>query len=1541
MSSTLNSKKYQVSAKVGIPVVSLGFIAECEREAWKRSKAHRRSQLVDSSDVEGDGNDSVSATVKKITERSRLPPFSGCRICITGFNDTIRDEIRHLVTHSIGEDDGLYAKYSTDAESEGSASGLGQIGGGGSFYGELTQERTHLIAFRPAGTKYDFAKRWGLCVVSFEWFLQSLRTGFRQEESKYTVESIEDMRHGVNAGAGAGAGARSGYNQKTENAGSALLQKPASGSPAELVIPQTRASFTNQDGSIPSRAASRNHTAAGSLNTDSFDLPPGLTGPLVVDEDYADGDTDSSRNVLPIPAASRTSANETIDEDAGSLPTPKRSSPLSSPSSTIEPMFDSCRIALSEASLSMARRKEWRAKIAEAGGIWIAEGALGQHIRYLAAHSTQGSRPSFCTHYVVDDSDELCGDDLEVLQSLEGAAAPQQLLSCTGSTERSSLSASSLPQVERPLIIQVGWLRACWRAKKRADELPYLIPWPEAASNTIPTSSSKSHASISESATAAREKPQPQHLSRRSATSDGPPNSMLPPQPRLSSFSRALATGVSLAGSKRQHSSGSMVGKPIGNSGIGTNEPDPFMEQAQARHGQAVGSDDGQEYVLLKRKKQRTSLSHDLRRQNTNPGGLGTFGSSSEVGNATRRRKTSCAAGVDSLSSEHVNPGQAGDFTSSPLQLELSALTNRSLQLQRNPSASSHEGGQLQTAEELSRLRDSEMHQPRISEANSTSHAGTDPPLPNDSSLFAGCKFTSLGFSSKAVNTLNKVVCDKGGSYIDILSCLPAPLAAQQGAQALRSEASLKSALTALACFVDGKIVTDVYLVIQLQGYDELPWCESATSQHKYMHIVTECWVELCLQSNVRYPDYGIASAQPSPLKGLSAGQHVLFKPVQTKAVEGADKLSLSVSGYEGTERDHIGKLAMALNIPYSERFSRKTTHLICQRPFKGPKHERAVKWGIPVVESQWIYNIAISGTIGDISLPPDADAKTDGNPDAHKAIKLQIAGTAASAGPDAADSHAQIIPPPSATPAIGTVNAPRTASKGKHAADSASSRPIVTPLTKFTQHQTFAGTPGLTPIDACLERNLQQALGNNNSRAASPRDDDATQMTPTRAPQHDSCSSGGCNCSEDSGGLKRVLSGSVVVLTTRLSHRRNELAGLAAMLGCRVLPRFDAKQTTHLIHQSSRERETLRDYRVAVQSGISVVSPWWLYACHDSQMRVPESEFPYTYQPERRLRLVSTSPAKPLVVPQQPKTAETAAAAAGAASSRHPLAEAGMQLLSHSLKNAQITSAHTTGIDLQSSHRAAAEHQASHMPLVSTSTIDSLFGKKVAGTRRKYRQASNESTAQPSTKASAPQSKRLGQLHTLAAANQPAADRVGHDGPVSADRSQPSVHASESSALAASLVGKDQNAMQTPEKWWLNVEPPSSARYGSGYATNLYSQEFQFSSGKGTDLTGGSFGGGSSSVFKALNDTPSAMSRRSTGNQYDEAPPQPAAQSKDQTSSDTAVAATKERGEVGNQQEALPFSSPLGTHRTTIIYGEDAQALSERDQLLERLNGK
>ncbi|KAJ2889320.1 protein kinase activating protein dpb11 [Coemansia aciculifera] len=437
--------------------------------------------------------------------------------------------------------------------------------------------------------------------------------------------------------------------------------------------------------------------------------------------------------------------------------------------------------------------------------------------------------------------------------------------------------------------------------------------------------------------------------------------------------------------------------------------------------------------------------------------------------------------------------------------------------------------------------------------------------------------------------------------------------------------------------------------------------------------------------------------------------------------------------------------------------------------------------------------------------------------------------------------------------------------------------------------------------MDVSLERNIQQALGNNRLRRRVDldsednvvgdlgADSDATQMSPTRqqtgrsaTPPEATVGSAG----NDADSLAAILEGAVIAMSSRLLCRREELTLLAQQLGCRVLPRFDAGRATHLVHQSTRERETLKDYQLALQNGVHVVSPWWLYECRDTMSLVPEGNFPYTYNRDRRLALVTTSQAPP----KQHRPVATVR------SSLEKISPSQSKPSNAVPKHEYSSHAAASLIDTTNPGPLGLQAMSVTLEATDKHEIGSLFGMKAAGTRRKYRQAINgveiegpekldiasETTCQPS---------RLQKIQ------------------------QPSLSGVPSSNESIPRTGASVEGMQTPDKWWLNAEPTASSRFAAEFQASMYSQDSPPNNCRGLDSL-------------PCTNAPTDSADQCAGSHYE--PGQLAFYGDSQAN----------QSAVGNSADA-PISSPLVAHKTTIVYGEDADALSERDRLIKRLIGK
>ncbi|KAJ2780493.1 DNA topoisomerase 2-binding protein 1, partial [Coemansia interrupta] len=422
----------------GIPAVTLDFIRDCEVEARKRSSsssAKRKFQISDADDSDVFGNDDEDRRrecVNTITRRSRIPPFSGCRICTTGFESEIRDEIKQLVTStvtSIDPDSSFYEPiYGGSSDSD-----RGSIlSGGGTYHGELTPDCTHLIAQTPSGQKYMFAKRWNVHTVSIDWFIKCIQTGLRQKESDYMVEAPTKPAQPTSRASSAvlvdvPESSLNAPQPSIDYRRQRSLSKHGSASSTTLdAIPQTRTSeANNSDASsflgnqfFSSRNFTRNNTANESVSSEAPDLQLELIESVQIDtDDEVVCINQHPPNGVTAAAAAAPGRGRIVEKRLLSSPS-VTAAELEMPPDTTDSLFDGCHIALSEMSLSTARRKEWHAKIAAGGGVWIADGALKRQISRLAPNGVRHAGLLHWTHFIVDDSEELCDEDVDILRSL-------------------------------------------------------------------------------------------------------------------------------------------------------------------------------------------------------------------------------------------------------------------------------------------------------------------------------------------------------------------------------------------------------------------------------------------------------------------------------------------------------------------------------------------------------------------------------------------------------------------------------------------------------------------------------------------------------------------------------------------------------------------------------------------------------------------------------------------------------------------------------------------------------------------------------------------------------------------------------------------------------------------------------------------------------------------------------------------------------------------------------------------------------------------
>ncbi|PIA15864.1 hypothetical protein COEREDRAFT_15723 [Coemansia reversa NRRL 1564] len=1417
---SLLSNKYRVSAKVGLPVVSMNFLDECENEARRRAKKLIRLHISgdaesNSTDTKSDNVDDAACAIRRIVELTWYRPFSGCHICTTGFDQHIREEIKSLVSdivlsNSDSNDrfDAL-ARYTEEHSLETIFPNAGWIGGGGIYHGVLTPSCTHLIAQAAEGQKYMFAKHWNICVVTIEWLLQSLRTGYRQSEDEYALKDSGKTRRKV-------------------------IPEGAAGIPRAIRQISTAASIRSSPESLEAVKVcfSRSQALDKKMSFQSENSDEDISS-IVIDvgrkaSAHSTGQQPnknlSSKSILNPDCFNLTLKSPPASEDLHSRVAKSRSavSHLSSISlsSTESCMaLAPCRIVLSEASMSTEDRKRWCKRISTMGGVWISKEALAESCKRLEAHVIGDAQKSLCTHYVVEDIENIVDEDRVTLRALAGSFV-------------------------MPYVISRSWLSACWRAKARVAEQPYMHYDQDIAIDANEVSKSKPAlnggcSTFDKGCTTGEHPHQPLQsplerypiTSPRSITARGANTTYLPPQPQYAANQHSVVNATHSRRNLRL-----LIDEPSQCCSVGDSKSDPAAaDKAYSEVSVACNRYDfkdkdeehKQSFSENKHKRQRVAYYND----------------------AAELRGTS--------------------YSSSPL-LELSTLSS-------------------------------------------------------DTHLFAKCAFTSFGLSETAQSVLKQAANENGGSYVDI-----------------EPNALLRNALSSFAHLADGQDIADTYVVIPLGGAVHLQLCEEvAATTSQRMYIVTECWFEQCLQDGRVYPDYWNIESRSPKLPGLSVSQHVLFYPLRAVTARELDAVHMSISGYEGLERKHIGMLASALGLSFSEIFCRRTTHLICSPPFSGKKYERALKRDISVVDATWLYRLAVR------------EAATKTGTTVHLVDSVPVSDPQQQQQQEC--EHGGTKSPVRDSAGIYIDNCKKNVTIANNNADIAS-----TPLRLCSQIHT--STPGQTPIDISLDRNLDQAMYNNNrynmKRIAiitaqniqnddsdrGGNDVDATQMSPLGvlglSTTRDDYSLTGNVGSESR--YSEILNGVVIALSSRLYYRRKELTDLARRLGCRVLGNFDVGQATHLIHQSTRERETLRDCRLAAKNNIMIVSPWWLHACRDANAHIPESEFPHTFHPERRLNLISTTPTR---MPSKPARAISPLMRHGDPSSvvllQPSCNKKRMVGLTHPHKSAHELSADdivntSSECQVQKTNSFEGSVPAS---VDDTAAIGSLIEERVSRTHRRYRQrleSANVVAERDNASAAKTEFTRTSGGVTLSTLrDRQQQQRLPHSSPPSASINiAMDDNANCSSRNSSSSI---RNVTHLHDWWTPSLISTTADGYRLSDSRPMYSQEFHPNVYSGLDSMPDTAKIEESLNMPFRNGSSTVTSIVDTIMPYTMTSFSPRAVTVAGSATCALLGSEKNAGPARPPQQT---NSPPTAHRTTIMYSEDMDALSERDQLLQKLVG-
>ncbi|XP_034562035.1 DNA topoisomerase 2-binding protein 1 [Notolabrus celidotus] len=408
--------------------------------------------------------------------------------------------------------------------------------------------------------------------------------------------------------------------------------------------------------------------------------------------------------------------------------------------------------------------------------------------------------------------------------------------------------------------------------------------------------------------------------------------------------------------------------------------------------------------------------------------------------------------------------------------------------------------------------------------------------------------------------------------------------------------------------------------------------------------VVTDTWLAMCVEKECVLP----LSSNP------------LFTPVPV--MDGRFPLKdcvLSVSQFTGAERESLVELAKHLGANVQDYFVRlanqkkgmlASSHLVLQSP-EGTKYQAAKKWGLPAVTMHWILESARIGQRAEegrflVDLPPSPEREEESfiggsqklamPPPARPSPEIPLLGfqsgkavTPLDVGRFQCKVFRSMLDERKPKEDVST---PKQIQEGgrKNPLQKEASLQLVTPSRFLSRDQLFRSTfnvkdalgeletpggrskPGEragTPLTDVINRNLKGALAN------SSRNNVTDMQAASASPQLSKTIEKEVVEKEAA-----PLAGVVICVGKKLSKMQGELNAVAASLGADF--RWACDDTvTHYIYQG-RVGDNTREYRGVKERGLHVVSQHWLQACAEEQRRVPESLYPFTYNPKMSLNL-------------------------------------------------------------------------------------------------------------------------------------------------------------------------------------------------------------------------------------------------------------------------------------------------------------------------------
>uniref|UniRef100_A0A8C2XMB7 DNA topoisomerase II binding protein 1 n=1 Tax=Cyclopterus lumpus TaxID=8103 RepID=A0A8C2XMB7_CYCLU len=464
----------------------------------------------------------------------------------------------------------------------------------------------------------------------------------------------------------------------------------------------------------------------------------------------------------------------------------------------------------------------------------------------------------------------------------------------------------------------------------------------------------------------------------------------------------------------------------------------------------------------------------------------------------------------------------------------------------------------------------------------------------SEAGLFFGKRFLLVGFGAEAETQLSILVTENGGTVL----------------------------------MGRTRVVAD-YAVVPLLG------CSVEATVDE---VVTDTWLAMCVEKEYV----------------LQLSSNPLFTPVPL--MDGRFPLKdcvLSVSQFTGAERESLVELAKHLGANVQDYFVRlanqkkgmlASTHLVLQSP-EGTKYQAAKKWGLPAVTMRWILGSARTGQRAEegrflVDLEDESfvggSQKPAMPPPARLSPEIPLLGlqsgkvvTPLDLGRLRSKVLRSVLDEMKPKEDISTPKE-NQGGGGKNPPQNEAPLQLDTPSRFLSRDQLFRpsfnfkdargaletpagkskpGETAETPLTDVINRNLKVSLANSTRNSAS----DIQAIT--ASPQF-------TKTSEKEVPEKEVspLTGVVICVGKKLSKMQSELNAVAASLGADF--RWACDDTvTHYIY-AGRVGDNTREYRGVKERGLHVVSQYWLQQCAEEQRHVPESLYPFTYNPKMSLNL-------------------------------------------------------------------------------------------------------------------------------------------------------------------------------------------------------------------------------------------------------------------------------------------------------------------------------